>query len=86
MTKKIEGAQLAVRIMRLCKNVNEEEVATKIVEHVCQWVETAGTLSGKRGARTLTFSPTILNKETGEQEAVYRRIVEDVVTIMRRER
>ena len=66
--------------------MSEEEVATKIVEHVCQWVETAGTLSGKRGTRTLTFSPLILNQETGETQAVFRRIVEDVVAIMRRAR
>ncbi len=50
--------------------------AEEIVEYICQWVETAGHLEGRRGQRNLSFS-LIVDKD-GNQEPALERIRREV--------
>jgi hypothetical protein len=56
--------------------------AKKIVEYVCQWVETAGTLSGKRGERHLSFSLLVNRDGDFQPRPAYEAIVAGVERIM----
>ena len=57
-------------------SANARSRAEEIVEYVCQWVETAGHLEGRRGQRNLSFS-LIVDKE-GNQEPALERIRREV--------
>ncbi len=54
--------------------------AERIVEYVCQWVETAGSLTGRRGQRNLSFS-LIVDRE-GNTKPAYQAIAEGVRAIL----
>ena len=55
-----------------------KELARVLVEYVCEWVEIAGRLEGKRGQRYLSFA-LIVDRE-GNQRPAYEAIVEGVQT------
>ena len=53
-------------------------LASSLIEYVCQWVETAGRLEGRRGQRNLSFS-LVVDRE-GNQEPAVERMRREVAT------